>query len=55
MELNFTGTDICAINGTRSPPEAQYDVIVVGAGSSGVAAAIETAKTGGSEIGRAHV
>ena len=39
MELNFTGTDVCAINGTRSPSEAHYDVVVVGAGPSGVAAA----------------
>ncbi len=45
MELNFTGTDICAINGTRSAPETHYDVVVVGAGPSGVAAAIEAAKT----------
>jgi NADPH-dependent 2,4-dienoyl-CoA reductase/sulfur reductase-like enzyme len=46
MELNFTGTDVCAVNGTHSPPEARYDVVVVGAGPSGVAAAIDAAKAG---------
>ena len=46
MELNFTGTDICAINGTRSAPETHYDIVVVGAGPSGVAAAIDAAKAG---------
>ena len=49
MELNFTGTDVCAINGTRSPAEAHYDVVVVGAGPSGIAAAME-AKQGGSSV-----
>ena len=44
MELNFTGTDLCAVNGTRSAPEAHYDTVVVGAGPSGIAAAIEAAK-----------
>lgn len=46
MELNFAGTDLCAINGTRSGVEAHYEVVVVGAGPSGVAAAIEAAKAG---------
>ncbi len=46
MDLNFTGTDLCAINGTRSPPEAHYQVVVVGAGPSGIAAAIDATKTG---------
>jgi len=46
MELNFTGTDICAINGTRSAPEAHYNTVVVGAGPSGIAAAIDAAKAG---------
>lgn len=46
MELNFTGTDLCAINGTRSAPEARYNVIVVGAGPSGIAAAIAAAGRG---------
>ena len=46
MELNFTGTDVCAINGTRSPAESRYDVVVVGAGPSGIAAAIEAAQAG---------
>jgi thioredoxin reductase len=46
MELNFTGTDICAISGTRSAPEAHYDTVVVGAGPSGIAAAIDAAKAG---------
>ena len=43
MELNFTGTDVCAINGTRSAPEAKYDLVVIGAGPSGIAAALEGA------------
>ena len=46
MELNFAGTDLCAINGTRSAPEAHFDVVVVGAGPSGIAAAIEAAEAG---------
>ena len=46
MELNFTGTDICAVNGTRSAPEAHYELVVVGAGQSGAAAAIDAAKAG---------
>jgi thioredoxin reductase len=46
MELNFTGTDLCAVGGTHSAPEARYDVVVVGAGPSGIAAAIEAAKAG---------
>jgi thioredoxin reductase len=50
MELNFTGTDVCAVNGTHSPPEARYDVVVVGAGPSGVAAAIDAAKAGASVL-----
>jgi thioredoxin reductase len=50
MELNFTGTDLCAINGTRSKAEAHFDVVVVGAGPSGVAAAIEAAGAGSSVL-----
>jgi thioredoxin reductase len=50
MELNFTGTDLCAINGTRSPAEAHYGVVVIGAGRSGIAAAIEAAKAGPSVL-----
>lgn len=50
MELNFTGTDICAVNGTRSAPEARYDVVVVGAGPSGIAAAVEHATAGKSVL-----
>lgn len=46
MELNFTGTDLCAVNGARSAPEAHYDIVVVGAGPAGIAAAIEAANTG---------
>lgn len=50
MELNFTGTDICAVNGTRSAPETRYDVVVVGAGPSGIAAAIDAAVSGKSVL-----
>ena len=50
MELNFTGTDLCAINGTRSPAEAHYEVVVVGAGPSGIAAALEAKKAGASVL-----
>ncbi len=50
MELNFSGTDVCAINGTRSPADTRYDVVVIGAGASGTAAAIEAAKTGGAVL-----
>ena len=50
MELNFTGTDVCAINGTRSAPEAKYDLVVIGAGPSGIAAAIEGAASGASVL-----
>ena len=50
MELNFTGTDVCAVNGAHSPPEAKYDVVVVGAGPSGVAGAIDAAKSGSSVL-----
>ena len=46
MELNFTGTDLCAVNGTRSAAESHYDVVVVGAGPSGIDAAIDAAKSG---------
>ena len=46
MELNFTGTDICAVNGKRGEPEARYDVVVVGAGPSGIATAIDAARAG---------
>jgi NADPH-dependent 2,4-dienoyl-CoA reductase/sulfur reductase-like enzyme len=50
MELNFNGTDICAVNGTRSPAEAHYDIVVVGAGPSGIAAAIEAVEGGASVL-----
>ena len=50
MELNFTGTDICAVNGTRGTPEAYYDVVVVGAGPSGIAAATEAKQAGKSVL-----
>jgi NADPH-dependent 2,4-dienoyl-CoA reductase/sulfur reductase-like enzyme len=50
MELNFTGTDLCAVNGTHAPPEARYDVIVVGAGPSGIAAAMDAVKAGASVL-----
>ena len=46
MELKFTGTDLCAVNGTRSAPEANYDTVVVGGGPSGIAAAIGAANAG---------
>ena len=50
MDLNFTGTDLCAINGTRSPPEARFQVVVIGAGPSGIAAAIDAATSGASVL-----
>jgi thioredoxin reductase len=50
MELNFTGTDLCAVNGTRSKAESHYDVVVVGAGPSGIAAAIGAANGGASVL-----
>jgi thioredoxin reductase len=50
MELNFTGTDLCAVNGTHAPPETRYDVVVVGAGPSGIAAAMDAAKAGSSVL-----
>ena len=50
MELNFTGTDVCAVGGTRSAAEARYDVVVVGAGPSGVAAALEARQAGASVL-----
>ena len=50
MDLNFTGTDVCAINGTRSPAEAHYGLVVIGAGPSGIAAALEGAKAGASVL-----
>ena len=50
MDLRFTGTDICAVNGTRTPPEAHYDVVVVGAGPSGVNAAMDAIKDGKSVL-----
>jgi thioredoxin reductase len=50
MDLNFTGTDLCAVNGTHSPPETRYDVVVVGAGPSGIAAAVEAAQAGASVL-----
>jgi NADPH-dependent 2,4-dienoyl-CoA reductase/sulfur reductase-like enzyme len=46
MELNFTGTDLCAVNGKHAPPETRYDVVVVGAGPNGIAAAMDAAKDG---------
>ncbi len=46
MELNFTGTDLCAINGTHSNAELRYDVVVVGAGPSGIESAMAAAKAG---------
>jgi thioredoxin reductase len=50
MKLNFTGTDLCAVNGTRSEAAARYDVVVVGAGPSGIVAAIEAVKAGSSVL-----
>ena len=50
MDLKFSGTDLCAVNGTRGEPEAGYDIVVVGAGPSGVAAAIDAAKAGSSVL-----
>jgi thioredoxin reductase len=50
MELNYNGTDLCAVNGTHAPPEARYDVVVVGAGPRGIAAAIKAAKASSSVL-----
>ena len=50
MDLNFTGTDICAVNGTRSAPDTYYDIVVVGAGPSGIAAAIDAVQSGASVL-----
>ncbi len=50
MKLKFTGTDVCAINGTHSKPEVRYDTIVVGAGPSGIDAAIAAASGGASVL-----
>ena len=50
MELNFNGTDLCAVGGTRTAPDARYDVVVVGAGRSGTAAAIAAAGAGSSVL-----
>ena len=50
MKLNFTGRDICAVGGTRRPAEARYDLVVVGAGPAGIAAAIAAAKAGESVL-----
>ena len=50
MKLNFTGTDVCAVStGTRSAAEAHFDVVVIGAGPSGVAAALK-ARQGGASV-----
>ncbi len=50
MELNFTGTDLCAVNGKHRAPEVRYEVVVVGAGPSGIAAAIQAASAGSSVL-----
>lgn len=50
MELNFSGTDICAVQGTRGTPDAHYDVVVVGAGPSGIAAATVAKRAGKSVL-----
>ncbi len=50
MNLNFTGKDICAIDGTRSAADKSYDVVVIGAGPSGIAAAVEAALAGKSVL-----
>ena len=49
-KLIFKGTDLCAVNGTRTPAEAHYGVVVVGAGPSGIAAAVEAARGGASVL-----
>jgi len=46
MDGDFYGVDRHAINGKFSPPERHVDVLVVGAGAAGCAAAIEAAKAG---------
>ena len=50
MKLNFAGIDLCAVGGTRTAPDARYDVVVVGAGRSGTAAAIAASKAGSSVL-----
>jgi thioredoxin reductase len=50
MDLKYTGTDLCAVNGTHSLPEKRYDVVIVGAGPSGITAAIEAVKAGASVL-----
>ncbi len=42
----MTGRDIHAIDGKMSAPDERFDVVVVGAGTAGTAAAIDTAKGG---------
>ena len=50
MKLNFTGTDLCAVGGTRTEPDARYDVVVIGAGRSGTASAIAASNAGSSVL-----
>ncbi len=50
MDLHFAGEDLCAINGTRTTAETSYDLVVVGAGPSGIAAAMEGAAAGQSVL-----
>ena len=44
MDLRFSGTDLCSVSGTHSAAEVRYDVVVVGAGPSGIAAAVSAAR-----------
>ena len=47
---DFTGTDAHAVNGKLPGADAHYDVVVVGAGPAGLAAALEAAANGASVL-----
>jgi thioredoxin reductase len=50
MDENFDGVDRHAINGKFPAPEQAFDLVVIGAGPAGLAAAIEGAQTGSSVL-----